>query len=206
MICRLARVRAADARLPRGQPRSRQQLERVEPLVLELAPEGIQPRHVDAAQQPALEDVEAASASAAAAAGVAGAERGAAALDASGRRLHVELRVGGKREPELAPAAQEVGADAAPHAREQRAERARRVAGRAARPQRVDQLVARDRAVVVEREVGQQDAAEPAGQLALAAPAGDVEPHLATQLDADLTQVPGGHHHRTTISRPRARR
>src|SRR5215218_2763080 len=139
----------------------------------------------------------AASGGAAAGPGSSAASANPAVLDGGRRALDVEPRAGREVEPQLAPAADELGADAPPHARQERAERAARVVGGAVRPQRVDQLVARDGAVAVEREVAEQDAAQPARELALAAPAVDVEAQLAAQLDAD--------HHRPTISRAAAR-
>ena len=67
-----------------------------------------------------------------------------------------------------------------------------RLLRRAVRPQRLDQLVAGDGAVAIEREIAEQDPAEPARKLALAAAAVDLQPDLATELDGyhDAT-IPG---------------
>ena len=72
---------------------------------------------------------------------------------------------------------------AAPQARQQRAQRGRRVARGAARPERVHQLVARDGAMAVEGEVGQQGAPQAPGKPALEAAAAHLESQLAAEVD-----------------------
>ena len=64
-------------------------------------------------------------------------------------------------QPQLAAAGQHAVAQRAAQLREQRAQRRVGGGGRAFRPQRVDQLVARAAAAAVEDEVGEQQSALP---------------------------------------------
>ena len=109
----------------------------------------------------------------------------ASVLERLRRHLHVHDRVRRQLEPQLGAALKQLGAEGAPDAGQERAERGGGVARHAGGPQRAHQLVARDGPVPVQDEEGEQRPAQPAGEAALHARAADLEPDLAPQLDRD---------------------
>ena len=133
----------------------RHRLQRAQPQLGDLAAAILRPRRFVAGQEAAAGDLHTAAAALHARLRVAGSERRVGALGGVQRGLEVDPRPGGQHELELAAPAQDVGADGAPHAREQGAERLARIGGQALRPQQLDQLVAPDRAAAVDDEIGE---------------------------------------------------
>jgi predicted small metal-binding protein len=99
-----------------------------------------------------------------------------------GRRLEIDPRVVGKREPEIAPA---VDRDDLPHFRE---ERTQPVGVARLAPERFAELVAHNRAPSVRGEVHEREPALTAGKRLLDPPAVDPHDEPAAELDPRLCQ------------------
>jgi hypothetical protein len=100
--------------------------------------------------------------------------------------LQVDVR--GEAQRQRAAALDRALAERAPELREQRAQRLAGVGRQALRPQQRDQLVAGDRALAVDGQVGEHEPALAAGQLDLAPVQLDREP--AAQLDPGAGHPP----------------
>ncbi len=158
-------------------------LERLLPDVLELAPRGFEPHRLSAREQPAAGDVERHLGERPRPAGVAGVERLERARDLGRGRLHVDPHRLGQRQDQLVATGKRRRPQRGAQAREQRPQRGvlgdRRLVG----PQRVDELVAADVPRPVEHQVGEQQrdllAAQPLGKLH----AVDLHGQPSTELD-----------------------
>ena len=103
-------------------------------------------------------------------------------MEALCRRLEVDPGVVGKREPDIASA---VERDDLPQLRNERAEP---VGTALLAPERVAELVARDRAASVRGEIGEREPALTAGQRLLDPPTVDPRDEPAAELDPRLRQ------------------
>ena len=142
----------------------RQDLERLQPVVLLGAPVLLEPGSVEERHQLVLVDVQRDLCMGARGLGVGG-KRGAGRVERRLGGLDVHDRVRRQVQPKLGAALEHLGAERAPEPGQQRAERGRGIARHAGRPERAHQLVAGHRAVAVQDEVGEQGAAEPPGRL-----------------------------------------
>ena len=161
-----------------------QHLERLQPLLLLRASELLEPGGIEGRHQLALVDVERRLRSGGGELRVRLQGR-TGGLQRRGGLVHVHLRAGRKLQLKLRPSAHEVRPERPTQARQQRAERGRRVARGAARPEGVHELVARDGAVAVQDEVRQQGAPEAPRKPALDAAAADLQPQLTAELDPE---------------------
>ena len=170
-------------RRPASSDGLRQQLERLEPLLLLRGAVLLEPGGVERRHQRALVDVER------------GLRGGAGQLrvarPAPRARRQRAARPGPRRPRASAGSSNrsserpctQLRAERPPQARQQRAERGRRVPRGAARPERVDELVARGRAVAVQDEVGQQSAPKAPWKSALEAAAAYLQSQLTAEVD-----------------------
>ena len=159
-----------------------QQLEGLEPLLLLAAPVLLEPGRVEGRHQLGLVDVERGLRCRAGQLRIRPQGR-ASAFQRRRGLVHVDLRVGGELQPKLRPAPHQLGPERPPQARQQRAQRGRRVARGAARPERVHQLVARDGAVAVQDEVGQQGAPQAPRKPSFDAAAAYLDSQLTAEVD-----------------------
>ena len=183
---RAVRQRARQGGVAERERRAGEQLERVVPRLLQLAPPLPHPRRVVVGQQRALEDRDGDVRRGHDELRAVDGHRFPRARDGGDRALDVDRRRLGQHEAQLLAPDELLAPHAAADAGDERAQRARRVARRAGRPQRPRQLVARDRPVAVQGEVGEQQPAEPPRQLALARPAVDEQAQGTAELEAHL--------------------
>jgi hypothetical protein len=177
---------------PSAGPAAARTSQRSQPERLDVAPALLEPRRVVAREKAAADDLEAGVGR------VGRLRRGGHALG-PGQRLDGGLQVDpgvGERELDLAAARELLGPEHAAQAREQRGQRLPGIAGRPVGPQKVDQLVAADRAAPVDDEVGEDEPALAARERDLAPAALDpqraTEPDLgrSLQVRASLTAAP----------------
>ena len=159
----------------------RERLQRLRPQVGEFGALAVDPRRLEPGQQAALGDLD----------GLPGGlprllGRGRAGLaQARGRDLPVDPRVLGQVELELGATVQDARAERLAQARERRREQ-RLVRGRSAlaRPQRLRELVAADRPLPVQREIGEQEPALSSAQRVFEPPSLELHDESTAQLDA----------------------
>src|SRR5215207_1344343 len=107
----------------------------------------------------------------------------ASRLEGRGGLVDVHDRVGRQLQAEFRASPNQLRAERPPQARQERAQRGRRIAGSGARPEGVDQLVARDRAVAVQNEVREQGAPQATRKLALEAAVAYLQSQLTAEVD-----------------------
>ena len=179
---RLAKRRQGDRRA-RGPFGARQilaaagdELQGLDPLLLEIGARAAEPRHVEVGQQPGLREGRGDLRGVRVQPGARGGEVARDRLDVDPYRL-------GEHQPQRVAAFEHRGLDGAPQAGEDG--RQRGVARRRAlvRPQRLDQLVAADRARPVQHQVREREPPLAPAQLRLTALTGELHAELATQMD-----------------------
>ena len=176
----------ADARAAELERRAADPLERAQAQLLELAAAVLDPRVVVREQERRGGDVEHVVAGAADLRPVGRVEGGLGALEVGVGGLDVDPRVVRQRQRELAPALERSRAERGADLRQQRGEHVVGAGRRVARPQQLDQLVARHRARPVPGQVGDDEPGLAAAQADLAA--ADLDRHPPAQADADARQ------------------
>jgi predicted small metal-binding protein len=154
--------------------------------LLDPAPDGLGPRRLLTRQEAAAGDVLRHPARTVDADPVTTRGCGLGPVDPLLGRLEVDPRVRRQHEPEAGTARDAILADDAPRLREQGREARVDSRRRLARPQRIEELVPRDEAAPVHRQVDDEEAPEAARQLAFHPPAVEPQHDVAAQLEACL--------------------